>query len=305
MECPDCGAYYTEEDEFCGECGRRLSPEVSTDAQDPEAWSAGPDNLEHLAGDLFEPPKPEPKAPKIQPKKSNLRSIALVAGLVVLVLCLCVGGVLVWFVLSEDSADVPPTSTMSEPGALLYEEDFDDPASDSWSTFSGEETAVTYEDGGYRMTVDRAEYMVWGNPELELDFSDMVIEVDVRQVEGPLDNNFGLFLYYQESDDQRSYYWFQISADGFYSVDLRLKEEWISLEGWVASDAIETGLGVTNHIRIDCSGGQFSFYNNNVHLVDVFDQTLDRGSIGLAAGTFEEPGIIVQFDDLRVYELGE
>jgi hypothetical protein len=39
--------------------------------------------------------------------------------------------------------------------------------------------------------------------------------------------------------------------------------------------------------------------------VDVFDTSLDRGNIGLAAGTFEESGVVVQFDDVRVYEPGE
>jgi hypothetical protein len=133
----------------------------------------------------------------------------------------------------------------------------------------------------------------------------MVFEVDVRQVEGPLDNNFGVFVRYLEGDDWYSYYWFQISADGFYSVDLRNEGEWVTLVGWEASPAIQTGLGVTNHIRLECSGGQFRFYNNGVHLVDVFDTNLDRGNIGLAAGTFEESGVVVQFDDVRVYELGE
>ncbi|MFN2220452.1 MAG: zinc-ribbon domain-containing protein, partial [Anaerolineae bacterium] len=28
MHCPACGAYYNEEDLFCGECGRPLSTET-------------------------------------------------------------------------------------------------------------------------------------------------------------------------------------------------------------------------------------------------------------------------------------
>jgi hypothetical protein len=54
-----------------------------------------------------------------------------------------------------------------------------------------------------------------------------------------------------------------------------------------------------------CSGDQFSFYVNDDHLVDVTDGTIGSGSIGLASGTFEEWGVVVQFDALRVYELGE
>jgi hypothetical protein len=304
MQCPDCGAHFVKEDEFCGECGRRLSWETAGDSTDDKAWVADPDSLEDLAGDLFEPPPPEPALVETKPDKSNLRTIVIVVGLALLMLCLCAGGAIAWWIFNEESVAVPPTSVMAEPGALLYEENFDDPGS-GWSTFDGDETAVSYEDGGYRMTINRTEYMVWGNPEPALDFADLLIEVDVRQVEGPLDNNFGVLVRYLEDDEQHSYYWFQISADGFYSVDFKLEDEWIPLVGWEASTAINTGLGITNRIRVECSGGQFSFYTNDVHLVDVSDGTIGSGSIGLGAGTFEEPGVVVQFDDLRVYELGE
>jgi hypothetical protein len=308
MECPDCGAYTSEEDEFCGECGRRLSPEASDDTQETETWSPEPDSLEDLAGDLFEPPpKPPQREPVVvepKPRKPNLLPIALVVGLALVMVCLCAGGGVLWFVLREDSTPAPPTAVIAEPGALLYEESFDDLGS-GWSTFDGDGVSVSYEDGGYQMVIDRTEYMVWGNPEPGLDLADLVIEVDVRQVEGPLDNNFGVFVRYLEGDDRYSYYWFQISADGFYSVDLRNEGEWITLVGWEASPAVYTGLGVTNHIRLECWGGQFHFYSNDVHLVDIFDGTIGRGNIGLAAGTFEEPGVVVQFDDVRVYELGE
>jgi hypothetical protein len=300
MQCPDCGAYFTKEDEFCGESGLRLSGEATGDLIETETESADPDSLDDLAGDLFEPPPEPPQAEPIQletkPRKSNLPIVALVVGLALLMLFLCAGGAVVWLITSEE--DVP------DPGALLYEESFDDPDS-GWSTFDGDGTAVGYEDGGYRATINRTEYMVWGDPEPALDLADFLVEVDVRQVEGPLDNNFGLLVRYVEDDDQYSYYWFQISGDGYYSVDLRWEDEWITLVGWEASTAIYTGLGVTNRIRVVCSGDQFSFYVNDDHLVDVTDGTIGSGSIGLASGTFEEWGVVVQFDALRVYELGE
>ena len=83
MQCPDCGAYYSEEDEFCGECGRRLSSEASSDSRESEAWSAEQDSLEDLAGELFEPPQPQPALAKLRPRRSNLRSLMIV-GVIVL-----------------------------------------------------------------------------------------------------------------------------------------------------------------------------------------------------------------------------
>ena len=292
MQCPDCGAYYAQEDEFCGECGRKLPGGGAGDPQESETWATEPDNLEDLAGDLFEPPPPESAPPKATPKKSNLRII--VAGLALLVLCLCVGGAIIWLVASDDKP--------VELGPLLYEEEFG--LEGGWSTFDGDGTAVDYADGEYQMTINRTEYVVWGNPESPLDLADLVIDVDVRQVEGPLDNHFGVLVRVVEDDETDAYY-FQISADGYYSVDLRWEGEWLPLVRWEESTAIYTGLGVTNRVRVVCSGNQFRFYVNNRHLVDLTDDTIGWGSIGLAAGTIEEPGVIVQFDNLRVHELGE
>ncbi len=302
MHCPDCGAYYTKEDEFCGECGRKLPGDGAGDAQETGAWTAEPDNLEDLAGDLFEPP-PEPPRVETAPKKTTLRTAAILVGLALLALCLCAGGAAIWLIASDDSP-VEPTVALPEPGPLLYEEDFDFP-DEGWSTFDGDGTAVDYEDGGYRLTINRTEYMVWGNPEPPLELADLVIEVDARQVEGSLDNNFGVLVRAIEDEETESYYWFQISGDGYYSVDLRWEDEWNPLVGWEESTAIYTGLGITNRIRVVCSGDRFSFYVNNRHLVDVIDGTIGWGSIGLAAGTFGESGVVVQFDNLRVHELGE
>jgi len=316
MQCPDCGAYYSEGDEFCGECGRRLSSEAAGSDAEPKAPPTGTNGLE-LTGDLFEPPPPAAVPAKTRPKKANLLPIMIAGALAALLLCLCAIGAIVWLVVSEESAAtprapvVPATAaplapTVSRTGALLYEENFDDPAS-GWDVFDEADTIVGYEDGRYQIAINQANYMAWGNPEPALDLADLSIEVDVRQVDGPLDNNFGIFVRYVDDDDgeQSSYYWFQISADGFYSVDLRKEGEWISLVSWEPSSAIYTGLGATNRLRVECSGGWFSFYTNDVHLVELSDSTVGRGSIGLAAGAFEEPGVVVQFDDIRVYKLGQ
>lgn len=335
MQCPDCGAYCSESDEFCGECGLRLSWETSGEPEKAEAESSPTEagGAQDLTVDLFEPSLPEIAPTKAKPKNANLLPIVIAVGAVLLFLCLAATGAIVWFIMQEEPAAPPPTPIvvqeelaatppatvemqeelvvptlaaikMLEPGALLYEESFENPDS-GWSEFDGYDASTVYEDGGYQVTINEINYMAWGNPEPGFDFDDLVIDVDVRQVEGPLDNNFGVFVRYQEDDDLHSYYWFQISADGFYSVDLKWGDEWSGLVGWEPSTAIYTGLGVTNHIRVVCSGDQFSFYANGVHLVDIFDDTLSSGNIGLAAGAFEETGVVVRFDDLRVYELGE
>jgi hypothetical protein len=147
--------------------------------------------------------------------------------------------------------------------------------------------------------------MGWGNPEPGIALRDYVLDVDIRQVEGPIDNNYGVLLRYQVGDEDDSFYWFQISSDGFYSVDLHEADQWNTLVDWESSDAINQGVGATNHLQIIASGDRFSMFVNGVFLVDVIDGTLGAGNIGLAAGAFEEPGVVIHFDNVQVRSLSD
>jgi len=291
MQCPDCGAFADKEDTFCGECGRLLSPEVPAD--EPASPSEIPEPSERL-------PSPSPVAPEPVKRSSQPRLLILV-GIALIVLCLCAGGALIWWITTGERA-AGPTSGGPELGDLLYEEDFEDPAT-GWTESSDEDTSAGYTNGQYRIAVYRQDYMAWGNPEPGLELAGFSLEVDVRQVDGPLDNNFGLIFRLQEEIED--FYWFQISGDGYYAVALSKEDDWSSVLPWKGSDAVNQGLGATNHLRVTCSGNQCSLYVNDTHLADMADDALSSGSIGLAAGAFDEPGVIVHFDNLKVYTLQE
>ena len=223
--------------------------------------------------------------------------VLVAVGLLILGL---VGGGLLFWVGSREITRATPTESAPGLGALLYEESFGD-ATSGWDEFDDDDTWAGYVDGEYRVGVYRANYMAWGNPQPDQEFTGYQVEVDARPVEGPVDNNFGLLLRYQPEGDD--FYWFQISADGYYSFDLRQDSEWTSLVDWMESDAIRQGLDATNRLKVICEGNQFRFYVNDVFLGEVVDSSLSLGSIGLAAGAFDEPGVVIHFDDLSVYAL--
>ncbi len=291
MQCPDCGAYAGTEDVFCGECGRPLSPEATPDE------GASPSEIPKPPA---RPPSPSPVAPA-PVERSSLPRLLILVGLALIVLCLCAGGALIWWITSGEPA-AGPTNGEPEQGDLLYEEDFEDPAT-GWTISSDDDTSTGYAEGQYRIAIYRQDYMAWGNPEPGLELANFTLEVDVRQVDGPLDNNFGLIFRLQE--ETKDFYWFQISGDGYYSVDQSQADTWSSILPWRESDAVNQGVGATNHMRITCSGDQCSLYVNDTHLADIADNALGSGSIGLAAGAYDEPGVIVHFDNLKVYTVKE
>jgi len=185
-------------------------------------------------------------------------------------------------------------------GELLYHDDFRDPAS-GWETWDNGGTSSKYVDGEYRLAVNLKDYAAWSHPAEEHKFRDFAVEVNARQVEGSLDSTFGPIVRYDP--DRERYYWFQINADGYYSVEENWEGEWIVLQEWEASDAIKKGLDATNHMRVVCDGDRFSFYVNDTLLTELTDRALRAGTIGLAAGAYTEPPVVVLFDNLSVHAL--
>jgi hypothetical protein len=245
------------------------------------------------------PPAATPAATR--PGKRGIPRWALIVGALgaALGLCVCAAGVAL-FVIGW-TAGTPTPAAEPAAAALLYEENFDTPS--GWNEYEDEDTSAEYVEGGYRLGVKSADFVTWGNPEDLPQFSDFRIDVDAWQVEGPLDNNLGVLVRYQGDDE--NFYWFQISSDGYYSVDLMQAGEWVSLLGWETSTAIQQGVGVVNHLRVDCNGSQFDFTVNGTHLATVTDANFASGSIGVAAGAFGEPGVVIQFDNLKVTALEE
>jgi hypothetical protein len=290
MECPDCGAVYNTEDLFCGECGRPLSTEKG---------SSAPPTPRSVQGPLS-----ATKVPATRPRATNshLRLLAGAGGafLVLLILCIVGVGVLVLSDTMEDS-DSNSTASMPEVGdRLLYQDDFRDPAS-GWEEWDDGGTSAKYVDGEYRLGVTLEYYMVWSHSAYDKDLRNFAIEVDARQVEGSLDSSFGPIV--RVRTEEEGYYWFQISGDGYFSVELKEDGQWILLHGWEASSAIKQGLDATNQMRVICHEDRFAFYVNGSHLIDVTDDALRAGNFGVAAGAYAEPPVVVDFDNLSVYEL--
>lgn len=290
MECPKCGAFVTEEDRFCGECGQPLPGRPTPPAQPLTPLEAK--DLPTL--DITAPPKPPRPAPPSPPKKRMLPWLLAFAGVGLLGVCLLIVAVLYLFEVKPGQATLEAQPT---PRIVIYQDDFTDPDS-GWDVYDEEDTLAQYSDGEYRVGVYRTDYVAWGNPSLEREFADFTVEADARQVEGPLGSNFGLLVRYQP--DNENFYWFEISSDGYYSVDLLRDGQWVTLVDWDTSDAIRQGLGATNHLQVECAGSQFRFSVNGSLLVTVTDSAFPSGNIGLAAGTFDEPGTVVHFDNIVV-----
>jgi hypothetical protein len=203
-------------------------------------------------------------------------------------------------------ATAVPTVTpvaISQPTAspLLFSDDFGDPNS-GWYVETNPESERLYKDGEFHIGVFKANLDSWSWSNHFDDLADFAVEVDARRVEGPLKNDYGILVRFQTASDVDGFYMFGVSSDGHYWVQLSQGDDWSELVAWKPSDAVRQGSAV-NHLRVECDGPRMSFLVNSRLVAEVEDSMWTSGDIGLVAGTFDEAGVVVNFDNLRVWRL--
>jgi hypothetical protein len=114
----------------------------------------------------------------------------------------------------------------------------------------------------------------------------------------PDDNLFGLVCRYQ---DDQNFYALVIGSDGYYGIYKRIdgEQSLIDQVHMDFSDAIHPGVE-DNVIRAVCQADQLGLIVNDMPLIQVQDDALAQGDVGLILGTFAKPGVNVLFDDFIV-----
>jgi len=192
-----------------------------------------------------------------------------------------------------------PTAVPAD--TVLLEDNFSD-ASSGWEIQTDSDVDIGYQGGEYRIAVHTADTLAWGRHLQPHDWTDVVIKVDARWVEGHVDNHYGIQVRYQP--DGQSYYAFLVSSLGMYSVWKAVDDEWTELAVWSESGALRQG-AAANHLRIECRGREMRFVANDELLTVIQDDTFSSGSIGLLVQTFEEGTATVHFDNLLIQPLAE
>ncbi len=198
-----------------------------------------------------------------------------------------------------DPTNNPPVQiqpTVQSPSNILFSDDFSN-SSSGWDQVNEDFKITDYANGGYRMWLDETQYDIWANPS-EYFSGPVSIEVDVRKVAGPEDNDFGIICNYQDLDN---FYVGLVSSDG-YAVIMKRQDgsaEYISDDQMISVDGINSG-SANNHIRFVCDNGDLTLYANGNQVAYVFDNSFTSGDVGLQVGTFDEGGVDLLFDNFVV-----
>ena len=183
-------------------------------------------------------------------------------------------------------------------GDILFEDDFNQ-APNGWGLVDRAGGNIESAYGGMLFTVNLPDFMFWSvNGGI---YDDTQIEVDAILLDGPVNDNFGVICRYQ---DEKNFYGFLVSHDGYYGIIKYIDGSMVTAteKGNLAySEVIRKG-GVVNHIKAVCQRDTLSLSVNDTLLASVVDDSFQEGKIGLIAGAYDDPGVMVFFDNLKVYQ---
>jgi len=178
---------------------------------------------------------------------------------------------------------------------VLFKDDFSDSLG-GWMTHSDSLSYAGYEQSGFRLWVGVPNYQLWSVP--GLNFMDTLIYARTLKLDGPDDNMYGVLCRYQ---DEENYYALVIGSDGYYGIFKTVAGERVLIdqEHMDYSDAIHRG-NENNEIQAICKGNQLGLFVNGTKLLQVQDDSLSHGDVGLIVSNFSEAGVDILFDDFIV-----
>lgn len=183
-------------------------------------------------------------------------------------------------------------------GQLLFQDDFSDPNS-GWLLDADADREFTYEDGEYSILANMPDSWWWAAAPTDVLFSDFTVEVDLRQLSGLEQHNYGI-VFRAQGDN---FYRFGISGAGEYALFKVQNDRWIRLLDWTKSTTIRPGSG-SNHLKVTAKGSKISLYANGELLASINDASFAQGAIGIYVEKRGTMDAQVRFDNIKVYYAG-
>jgi hypothetical protein len=204
-------------------------------------------------------------------------------------------GLVLFTALACNSAQIG--QQLAPSGGILYQDRFSDPQS-GWGQLNGEAGLAGYTEGAYYFYVKSPNVNLWAHP--GMDFDTVRLEVDAMTANGPQENRIGLICRLR---DDANFYYFIISADGYYGIGKVKDGQWslLNADQMQQHDAIHGGSQV-NHIRADCVSSLLILYVNDQLVGSAQDSDFTGGDVGLLAGAFDLPDAEIYFDNFMVFK---
>jgi serine/threonine protein kinase len=201
-----------------------------------------------------------------------------------------------------NTSSVPSTTDPYPPytGTLALNDPMLENSASNWQLYSDQYGSCAFADNGYDIDYTRANYFLFCTAQ-NTDFSNFVYQVHMTFLQGDTGG-----IVFRVNAAATQYYYFHISTNGFYSLDLyvdTVRSHAISLASGF-TPVIHQSLDQANLIAVVAVGNRFTLYVNKVQIADTIDpnDTYTTGQIGLIADAVNVPTEAV-FTNAQVWVL--
>jgi len=189
--------------------------------------------------------------------------------------------------------EAAPTAAPS--GTVLFSDDFSQ-VPNGWGVSESADAAVAYERDGLRILVGQPGKDAWSVAGRK--FADVDLAASVKRLSGPEDNMIGLICRYQ---DHSNFYLAFVSTDGYYGI-ARIEQDSFHLISAkeLQYNSFLAGLAGDFKLQALCSRDLLVLFVNGQALAQVRDSTFGMGDVGVFAGSYDQPGVDIVFDNFIV-----
>lgn len=187
----------------------------------------------------------------------------------------------------------PPFSS----GDIIFFDDFST-SNENWDTWDKpNESAVSFFEDGLIMIVSKPNLDIITTNKIS--YPDVMIQMTAQKRLGTNNNAYGIVCRFL---NDKNYYGFIISSDGYYGIVKVIEGEY----KLISSENLEFDENIyqdreENSISAKCEGNTLTLLINDIEKTSVVDEDLTVGKTGLIIGSFSETDeIAVLFDNFLV-----
>lgn len=169
-------------------------------------------------------------------------------------------------------------------GDVIFVDDFSE-TNEIWDIWEKpDESAVSFFEDGLIMIVSKPNLDIITTNNVS--YPDVLIQTTAQKRLGTNDNAYGIVCRYL---NDRNYYGFLISSDGYYGIVKVVEGEYelVSSENMEFDEGIHQGKG-ENSISAKCERNTLTISINGVEKASVYNNDLTAGKTGLITGSFSE-----------------
>jgi hypothetical protein len=190
-----------------------------------------------------------------------------------------------------------PDESLGRRGTQLLRDDFSN-ENTNWDVRTADNGSLSaYENGEYHMKVFAINYDLWSNPNDFVNAGDVIVDVDVKMGDNPLDNTAAIICNY-DMDTHGDFGVAGVNGEGYAQI-----YEYVGGEiSWLFTSETPVALNPQlNHLTVHCIGSSITLLVNNRLIGSAVTNVNEVGNVGLLTGSFENIPADFLYDNFEVY----